>query len=314
MKIIKITLFLIILIFSVNMTNSNAEEIIRDDKASERTIKIIDPFTKDVVKTFAPTDYEIATDITRYKKDLEVWVHEFANGSEKSSAYIKPMILDKVDHNGKIIKGRPIITVNEELLVELILQHSFTGGEIKLPLKYIHSDYSEKDIPYLKEVVLASYSTYFRAYNSGRSKNIQLSASAINNVIVGNNDIFSFNSVVGPRDVAAGYQMAPEIIHGKMVMGIGGGICQTSSTLFNAVDQLEVKILERHKHSKDVGYVPKGRDATVSFGGLDFKFQNTLGIPFLVKSFYQRGGITVQITTSREYAHILKNELSQNQS
>ncbi|HWL13745.1 MAG TPA: VanW family protein, partial [Ureibacillus sp.] len=131
---------------------------------------------------------------------------------------------------------------------------------------------------------------------------------AINNVIVGNNDIFSFNSVVGPRDVAAGYQMAPEIIHGKMVMGIGGGICQTSSTLFNAVDQLNVKIIERHKHSKDVGYVREGRDATVSFGGLDFKFHNSLGIPILVRTYYQRGAVTVQITTSREYYNFLRNQ------
>jgi len=295
---------------TLNMMQIKAEETKQEEVITEKTIKIIDPLTKDIVKTITPTDYQLSTDITQYKKELEEWVHQFSNGSKTESGYQIPMILDKIDQNGEIIKGRPLITVNEELLVDQIIQHSFSGGEIKLPLNYTQSDYSEKDIPHLNEVVLASYTTYFRAYKSGRSKNIELSAMAINNVIVGNNDIFSFNSVVGPRDVAAGYQMAPEIIRGKMVMGIGGGICQTSSTLFNAVDKLELRILERHNHSKDVGYVPEGRDATVSFGGLDFKFQNNLGIPFLVKSYYQKGAITIQIKTSKEYEQILKNELS----
>ncbi|MDN4492571.1 VanW family protein [Ureibacillus aquaedulcis] len=304
-------LFIVLILFlTLDGSRTKAEEMPQDESTTQRTIKIIDPFTKEVVKKITPTDYELVTDIAQYKKELEQWVRKFANGSKNSSGYFKPMILDKIDNSGEIIKGRPLIKINEELLVNQIVQQSFSGGEIELPLNYFQSDYSPKDIPYLNEVVLASYSTHFKAYKTGRSKNIELSAIAINNVIVGNNDIFSFNSVVGPRDVATGYQMAPEIIKGKMVMGIGGGICQTSSTLFNAVDKLEVKIVERHNHSKDVGYVPKGRDATVSFGGLDFKFQNTLGVPFLVKAYYQPGTITIQIRTSKEYEHILKNELS----
>ncbi|WP_240758257.1 VanW family protein [Lysinibacillus sp. SGAir0095] len=308
---LKKVLFMTLIFFlSINAFHTNAQETIQSETPSQRTIKIIDPFTKEIVKNITPTDYDLIVDISQYKKELEKWVHQFVNGSVDSGGYRKSMILDKIDENGEIIKGRPLITVNEEELVELIIQHSFSGGEIELPLKYTKSDYSIKDIPYFNEVVLASYSTRFRAHNSGRSKNIELSAMAINNVIVGNNDIFSFNSVVGPRDVASGYQMAPEIIRGKMIMGIGGGICQTSSTLFNAVDQLDIKIIERHNHSRDVGYVPKGRDATVSFGGLDFVFQNTTGIPFIVKTYYQKGSITIQIKTSKEYEQILKNELS----
>ncbi|KGR74938.1 VanW family protein [Ureibacillus sinduriensis] len=305
-------LFIVLVLFlALNSTEIAAEEATEGDSFAERTIAIIDPFTKEIVKKISPSDYELVADFSRFKNDVEKWVHQFANGTENSGGYLKPMILDKIGDHGEIIKGRPLIKVDEEGLVEQIIQHSFSGGEIELPLKYIQSDYSEKDIPYLNEVVLASYSTNFKAYKTGRSKNIELSALAIDNVIVGNNDIFSFNSVVGPRDVATGYQMAPEIIKGKMVMGIGGGICQTSSTLFNAVDKLDLNIIERHNHSKDVGYVPKGRDATVSFGGLDFKFQNTLGVPFLVKAYYQPGTITIQIKTSKEYEQILKNELSQ---
>lgn len=306
-----IILFTLLFCFSdMKVLKANEFDLFQDELTDGKTITVIDPDTKIEVKKFTPDIYQIVTNLESYRKEIERWVHEFAHGTQSQIGYNKPMILDRIDEKGNIIKGRPLTTVNEKELIEKILHLSFSGGIVEVPIIYTESDYSESDVPHLNEVVLASYTTYFKAYNSGRSKNIELSSMAINNVILGHGDIFSFNSVVGPRDVASGYQMAPEIIRGKMVMGIGGGICQTSSTLFNAIDLLEMKILERHHHSRDVGYVPKGRDATVSFGGLDFQFQNTTGIPLIIKSYYQKGAITVQIKTSKEYEQILKNEFS----
>lgn len=270
---------------------------------TDQTIKIIDPLTEKIVKEFEPDDLQFLTNIESYKQNIEKWVSEYAE------IYKKPMILDRLEDNGEVTKGKPRITIDETSLVHSILELSFSGGEVELPLIYTESDYDTKDVPYLTEVVLASYTTFFNSANTGRSKNIELSAMAINNVIVGIGDIFSFNTIVGPRDVTNGYQEAPEIIKGKLVMGIGGGICQTSSTLFNAVDRVGVKTIERHRHSKDIGYVPKGRDATVSFGGLDYQFKNTTGVPFVIKTYYHPGSLTVQIRTSQEYAEILRNEL-----
>ncbi|WP_225230268.1 VanW family protein [Ureibacillus galli] len=307
--IIVFTIFLSFYI-SPNVSKAGEFDLFQDELTDGKTISVIDPETKIVVKKFTPDIYQLITNIESYRNEIENWVHEFANGTNNHIGYNKPMLLDRIDEKGRVIKGRPLITVNEKELVDKIIDLSFTGGLVEIPIIFTESDYSENDVPHFNEVVLATYTTYFKSYHSGRSKNIELSAMAINNVILGNGDIFSFNSVVGPRDVASGYQMAPEIIKGKMVMGIGGGICQTSSTLFNAVDQLELKILERHHHSKEVGYVPKGRDATVSFGGLDFQFQNTTGVPFIIKSYYQQGAITIQIKTSKEYEHILKHEFS----
>lgn len=88
-------------------------------------------------------------------------------------------------------------------------------------------------------------------------------------------------------------------------MGIGGGICQTSSTLFNAVDQIPINYVERHHHSLDVGYVPKGRDATVSYGSLDFRFQNTNDVPFLIKATYGNDFLTIEIRTAEKYVEKL---------
>ena len=89
-------------------------------------------------------------------------------------------------------------------------------------------------------------------------------------------------------------------------MGIGGGICQTSSTLFNAIDQVGVNYIEKHHHSLPVGYVPQGRDATVSYGGPDFRFQNTTGAPLLIKTIYAKGKLTVEIRTSAAYKNLIK--------
>ncbi|WP_207222924.1 VanW family protein [Vibrio vulnificus] len=141
---------------------------------------------------------------------------------------------------------------------------------------------------------------------AGRTKNIELSAEAINNIILGEGDHFSFNTTVGPSDEAHGYHPAEEAINGKLVMGIGGGICQTSSTLYNAVDKVGVSYVEKHHHSVTVGYVPKGRDATVSYGGKDFRFENTTDIPLLVKANFGNGVLTIEIRTAKKYEGMLK--------
>lgn len=291
--------------FKLQMVNANFDYNYKFIFTTNETniIEIIHPETKENVHTFYPYQYDIELDLSNFKREVEYWINEI------TPIYSKHLILDRIDDEGNILKGSPKVEIDAPYLLEQILQHAFTGGEIELPLKTTESGYKKEDVPKLNEVILASYTSYFNKNKVGRSKNIELSAAAIHNVIVGSGDVFSFNSVVGPREIAYGYQMAPEIIKGKMVMGVGGGICQTSSTLFNAVVQLQVDILERHHHSMDVGYVPKGRDATVSFGGLDFQFQNTTGIPFLIKSYYLDGVITVEIRTSKEYADLYNNEL-----
>jgi len=229
-----------------------------------------------------------------------------ARGTNTSSGYDQQMVLDKISDNGQIIKGSPRIILKESELVDNILAVSNSGGTVFLPIYITQSNYNVKDIPSLDDVTIASFTTYFNSAETGRNKNIELSANALNNIIVGNGDYFSFNTMVGERTEARGYQPAPEIINKKRVMGIGGGICQTSSTLFNAVDQVGVRITERHHHSLNVGYVPTGRDATVSYGTLDFKFQNTSGAPFLIKTYYHHDSLTIEISTAQQYKNFFQ--------
>lgn len=271
-------------------------------------VEVVDPTTNTIIETISPQVFSYDTDIQAYQKLLEQIARDLARGTATMVGYDQHMVLDKLDDQGNIIKGRPHIILKERELVESILAVSATGGQVEMPILITKSNYSLEDIPYLEDVVVATYTTYFNRADVGRNKNIELSAKAIDNVIVGSGDYFSFNHIVGPRDEANGYQPAPEIINKKIVMGIGGGICQTSSTLFNAVDQIPVKFVERHHHSLDIGYVPQGRDATVSYNSLDFRFQNTSDAPFLIKAIYGEDFLTIEIRTAEKYLAILKSE------
>ncbi|TWE01740.1 vancomycin resistance protein YoaR [Neobacillus bataviensis] len=269
-------------------------------------VNVMDPKTKSIVETFLPEELGYASNPDSYKQEIEQWARDLARGTDKTAGYDQRMVLDKIDANGQIIKGKPLIILDEAELVNRVMTASAMGGDVELPITITASGYKPEDTAHLNEVVVGSFTTYFNSGVVGRSKNIELSAMAINNVIVGTGDIFSFNTTVGPSDASHGYQPAKEIVNKKMVMGIGGGICQTSSTLFNAVDQVGVSYVEKHHHSLSVGYVPQGRDATVSYGGPDFRFKNTTGGPFLIKTIYAKGKVTVEIRTSAAYQSLIK--------
>jgi len=132
------------------------------------------------------------------------------------------------------------------------------------------------------EKIIAGYYTKLIASPDGRTQNIILSCGKINGTIVNSGEIFSFNKTVGPRTAAGGYQMAPVFVGKKVVPGIGGGICQTSSTLYNSALEANMPVLERHPHSLRVNYVPVGRDATVSWGVADLKFKNNYPYPIKI--------------------------------
>lgn len=264
-------------------------------------VKVVDPTNKEVIKTIDPKKLGYKTDQVNYKNKIEKWARNLARGTEKRPGYDQRMIPDRIGTNGQIIKGRPRRILEETELAERVMKASAKGGTVNLPLYVTESEYQSAEVQTLGEVVVASYTTYYNAGVAGRTRNIELSAKAINNVILGVDDLFSFNTTLGPSDAAHGYQPAEEAVNGKLVMGIGGGICQTSSTLYNAIDKLSVKYIEKHHHSVSVGYVPKGRDATVSYGGVDFRFQNTIGVPLLLKGYTKNGVLTVEVRTSKKY-------------
>lgn len=123
--------------------------------------------------------------------------------------------------------------------------------------------------------VLARFETPILAADPGRVANIALGARKINGLVLQPGQVFSFNREVGPRDPQYGWQQARELYQGEYVLGYGGGICQLSSTLYNAVLLVGLQVVERHHHSRPLSYVEPGRDATVAWDYLDFKFRNS---------------------------------------
>ncbi|WP_077247788.1 VanW family protein [Bacillus sp. FJAT-27225] len=297
----------------VNAVDRKAEQKpeapVKEPVKQPTVIYIKDPAKSYAIHAFIPEEMGYGKNNDEYKKNLEKWARELAAGTEGKPGYDKRGTLDRIGPDGQIIKGEQRVILEEAELVESVLKASATGGDVVLPVITNANSYAAEDAAQLNEVLVASYTTYFDSSVAGRTKNIELSAKAINNLIVGVGDHFSFNTEVGPSDEAHGYQPAKEIVNKKLVMGIGGGICQTSSTLFNAVDQLGVDYVEWHHHSLNVGYVPQGRDATVSYGGLDFRFLNTSGAPFLVKTVMKKGALTVEIRTANKFKDAIKKRV-----
>lgn len=132
--------------------------------------------------------------------------------------------------------------------------------------------------PTVKEEELASYSTKLSGSSEGRLTNIRITCGKLNGIEVSAGDTFSFCDATGPSTAEEGYKEATVFLDGKEVQALGGGNCQISSTLYNAVLAVSnLKVVERHEHGKDVSYVPDGKDAAVAYGSIDFKFKNNLG-------------------------------------
>ncbi|MHB9003832.1 MAG: VanW family protein [Coriobacteriia bacterium] len=142
---------------------------------------------------------------------------------------------------------------------------------------------------------ISTYTTTFSAGNKPRVNNIHTLADAIDGTLIAPGETFSFNGTVGERTASKGYQEAPAIVQGKLVPQLGGGICQVGTTLFNTVFESGLPVVERHNHSLYISHYPKGRDATVSWGGPDFKFKNDTATWVLLAAGYSNSSLTLSL-------------------
>ncbi len=143
--------------------------------------------------------------------------------------------------------------------------------------------------------LLATYTTRYDASNRDRTTNLRIACQKINDKVVLPGEIFSYNQTLGKRTAAAGYKNAKVYENGEVVDGIGGGICQISSTLYNSVLMSNMQIVERRNHQFVTSYTPAGRDATVVYGMTDFRFKNTRENAIKIKASISNGIATVSI-------------------
>ncbi|WP_207641604.1 VanW family protein [Syntrophomonas palmitatica] len=142
---------------------------------------------------------------------------------------------------------------------------------------------------------LSSFSTWFNTSEENRSHNLRLAAAGINGSMIEPGEVFSFNSKVGPRTYENGFSDAMVIVGDKFELGAGGGVCQVSTTLYNACLLAGLEIVERHNHNLAVSYVPLGRDATVYYGAQDFKFKNNTASPVYLRAYTLGGKLIMQV-------------------
>lgn len=156
-------------------------------------------------------------------------------------------------------------------------------NNVPLPVTLVYPSITVNDVARTGiKALLGSYTTSFDTKDGNRTANIKMAAWKINGHIIYPGETFSFNEIVGPREKDYGFKEAMEFVDGELVPGIGGGVCQVSSTIYNAVLLANLNVIERYNHSKPLGYVPLGRDATVVYGALDFKFSNNTAMPIMV--------------------------------
>lgn len=147
---------------------------------------------------------------------------------------------------------------------------------------------------------LATFTTRYDVSDVDRSTNLQIACQKINGKVILVGETFSYNQALGPRTVAAGYKNGKIYSGGEVVDGLGGGICQISSTLYNAVLMANLQIVERRNHQFVTSYVAAGRDATVVYGVTDFKFKNTRQYPVRIVASARNGIATVSIYGIKE--------------
>ena len=148
--------------------------------------------------------------------------------------------------------------------------------------------------------LLSSFSTRYDASNYPRTTNLKLAMGKLNGVVVAAGETFSYNKTLGKRTAQAGYREAGGYAAGGVVQTLAGGICQISSTLYDAVVYANLDIVERHNHMFLAGYVGAGKDATVVYGSLDFKFKNTRKYPIMIKTSIGNGVAKIDIYGIKE--------------
>ena len=169
-------------------------------------------------------------------------------------------------------------------------------SEYTIPLKVIYPSVTTDSIgAEAFPDLLSSYTTSYATSNSNRSNNIALAASKLDGTVIMPGETFSYNETIGKRTVSAGFKEAGAYSNGQVVTEVGGGICQVSSTLYNAVLRVNLEIVSRKNHNFQVSYVPIGTDATVSWQQPDFKFKNNRNYAIRIRATTSNKKITIQV-------------------
>lgn len=204
---------------------------------------------------------------------------------------------EKLDGKISVHAGKPKCKVDKET-VNKALSDLKTSADNTVTIAAAvtqPADTAEKLKENLYKDQLGTYSTNFGGSSAARANNVRLAAQRINGTELMPNEEFSYDKTILPRTAANGYMAAPVYVGNKVESGLGGGICQPSSTLYVAALYANIEILERHNHSLKVGYMPPGMDATIAQGVLDLRLRNSTGYPVKINASANGGTLTFTV-------------------
>ncbi len=291
-----------------NLSEDEIKNILNDNKKTIEN-RVIDVVGADVTTAMGLNEIMYKIDVNKTCDNIlngvtqpEVFTFDSLLLSEKSEEIkdinlIEPENATMIREDGefKIISGIKGRSYNEEEFNESI-QQVFLNKSDKIVLSY-----EEVEPKYNAEVfkesqdLLGTATSNYSVYATSRNINLAQASSNINGVVLYPGDIFSTNELFGETTIENGYSLASVIVNNELVDGLGGGVCQISSTLYNAVLHSEIEVLERRNHSLKVSYMDYGFDATLANPYIDFKFKNNTEYPIYVEAGIDEGKAFVSI-------------------
>lgn len=248
--------------------------------------------------------YKIVTDVAQTKKDIPVsYTYDKQKVKEKLEAISTEFNVDAKDStltrkNGAFQitdeqKGYALDIVQTLPKVEAMLEQN-TGGVVEPEISITEPKVTRADNEKVTDLI-GTYSTSYSANAAGRNENLRVGCVNIDGTVIAPGEVFSMNVGLGPQTYANGYKDAGVYVNGKVEQGVAGGVCQVTSTLYNAVILAELEIVERYPHSMTVGYVPLGRDAAVAGDYKDLKFRNDTEYPVYLEAYARDGKVVCNL-------------------
>lgn len=216
----------------------------------------------------------------------------------------KDAYIDKSTSVYKFVPHQVGLDFDKNNLKEILAKEENTaeGKVVEYSLTVIQPKVKTTDIKWdVYEYKISSFTTSFSTSDPNRVNNLRVALNLLNGKVIMPGETFSYNSVVGGATAAQGFKPAATFVGGRVTREVGGGICQTVSTLYNTALLANLEIVQRKAHSLPVGYVPASRDATVYYPSIDFKFKNTREFPIkIVTSFNKNGSLTIALYGTKE--------------
>ncbi|MBU5483132.1 VanW family protein [Clostridium sp. MSJ-11] len=280
-------------IYNLNLSDgktNSLDSVLNNALAYSKDLNIYSKYK--TIKNPNKREYDV---LLNYKGNMDKIIEKINKDVSKApvDAYIK-----------SISSGKPVISkdipgekLDKEDLINKInstLKENTKDSEIIAKIKQYEANITEKKLQQIDSLI-SSFSTNLGGSPPGRVKNIHLGTSFINGTLLMPENSFSFNDKVGKISVERGFVEAPVIIKNRLEKGIGGGICQVSTTLYNAITTSNIKPIERKNHSIPPAYIDPGFDATVSENSIDYKFKNTLPYPLYIEGIANEEKITFNI-------------------